>query len=115
MGKQLQALKSQPRILIGTPGRLIDHMQQKTINLHDVHVLVLDEADRMLDMGFGHNPTAAKASSSGRQTLLFSATMPDTIMNIAKSYMKLPVRVEVAPTAPWRIRSPMNYLLYAKN
>ena len=99
MGKQLQALKSQPRILIGTPGRLIDHMQQKTINLHDVHVLVLDEADRMLDMGFGPQiQQLLKQVPQDRQTLLFSATMPDTIMNIAKSYMKLPVRVEVAPT-----------------
>ena len=99
MGKQLQALKSQPRILIGTPGRLIDHMQQKTINLHDVHVLVLDEADRMLDMGFGPQiQQLLKQVPQDRQTLLFSATMPDTIMNIAKSYMKFPVRVEVAPT-----------------
>ena len=99
MGKQIQSLKSHPRILIGTPGRLIDHMQQKTLNLTDAHILVLDEADRMLDMGFG--PQIAqllKQVPHERQTMLFSATMPDTIMNIAKSYMKLPVRVEVAPT-----------------
>jgi ATP-dependent RNA helicase RhlE len=99
MGKQLQTLKLQPRIIIGTPGRLIDHMQQKTLSFHDAHILVLDEADRMLDMGFG--PQIAqllKQVPHDRQTMLFSATMPDTIMNIARSYMKLPVRVEVAPT-----------------
>ena len=99
MGKQIQSLKSHPRILIGTPGRLIDHMQQKTINFNDAHILVLDEADRMLDMGFGPQiPQLLKQVPHDRQTMLFSATMPDSIMNIAKSYMKLPVRVEVAPT-----------------
>ena len=99
MGKQLQALKSHPRILVGTPGRLIDHMQQKTIHLTDMHILVLDEADRMLDMGFGPQIAALmRQIPQERQTMLFSATMPDSIMKIAKSYMKLPVRVEVAPT-----------------
>ncbi|MDE1920353.1 MAG: DEAD/DEAH box helicase [Candidatus Omnitrophica bacterium] len=98
MGKQIQHLRSHPRILIGTPGRLIDHMQQKTLNLHDIHILVLDEADRMLDMGFGPQiATLLKQVPQDRQTMLFSATMPETIVNIAKSYMKLPVRVEVAP------------------
>ncbi len=99
MGKQLQTLKSHPRIIIGTPGRLIDHMQQKTISFHDAHILVLDEADRMLDMGFGPQiATLLRQVPHDRQTMLFSATMPESIMNIAKSYMKLPVRVEVAPT-----------------
>ena len=99
MGKQLQILKSQPRIIIGTPGRLIDHMQQKTISFHDAHILVLDEADRMLDMGFGPQIAALlRQVPHDRQTMLFSATMPESIMKIAKSYMKLPVRVEVAPT-----------------
>jgi ATP-dependent RNA helicase RhlE len=99
MGKQLQALKLHPRILIGTPGRLIDHMQQKTVSFHDAHILVLDEADRMLDMGFGPQiATLMRQVPHDRQTMLFSATMPESIMKIAKSYMKLPVRVEVAPT-----------------
>jgi superfamily II DNA/RNA helicase len=78
MGKQIQNLKAHPRIIIGTPGRLIDHMQQKTLNFHDAHILVLDEADRMLDMGFG--PQIAqllKQVPHDRQTMLFSATMPD--------------------------------------
>jgi ATP-dependent RNA helicase RhlE len=98
MGKQIQSLKTHPRILIGTPGRLIDHMQQKTLNLNDAHILVLDEADRMLDMGFGPQiQQLLKQVPHDRQTMLFSATMPDAIMSIAKSYMKLPVRIEVAP------------------
>ncbi len=98
MPKQIQSLKSHPRILIGTPGRLIDHMQQKILNLNDVHILVLDEADRMLDMGFGPQiATLLRQVPHDRQTMLFSATMPETIINIAKSYMKLPVHVEVAP------------------
>ncbi len=98
MGKQIQSLKGHPRILIGTPGRLIDHMQQKTLNLNDVQILVLDEADRMLDMGFGPQiSTLLRQVPQERQTMLFSATMPEAIINIAKSYMKLPVRVEVAP------------------
>jgi ATP-dependent RNA helicase RhlE len=99
MGKQLQALKCAPRILVGTPGRLIDHMQQKTIHLTDMHILVLDEADRMLDMGFGPQiASLMRQIPQERQTMLFSATMPESIMKIAKSYMKLPVRVEVAPS-----------------
>jgi ATP-dependent RNA helicase RhlE len=99
MGKQIQGLKAHPRILIGTPGRLIDHMQQKTVSFHDAHILVLDEADRMLDMGFGPQiATLMRQIPQDRQTMLFSATMPEAIMKIAKSYMKLPVRVEVAPT-----------------
>jgi ATP-dependent RNA helicase RhlE len=99
MPKQLQSLKAQPRIIIGTPGRLIDHMQQKTLSFHDAHILVLDEADRMLDMGFGPQiSTLLRQVPHDRQTMLFSATMPESIMNIAKSYMKLPVHVEVAPS-----------------
>ena len=99
INKQIHALKSNPRILIGTPGRLIDHMEQKTIHLTDMHILVLDEADRMLDMGFGPQiASLMRQIPQERQTMLFSATMPESIMKIAKSYMKLPVRVEVAPT-----------------
>ena len=98
MGKQIQNLKASPRIIIGTPGRLIDHMQQKTLHFNDAHILVLDEADRMLDMGFGPQiQQLLKQVPKDRQTMLFSATMPEAIMNIARSYMKLPVRVEVAP------------------
>ncbi|QQS23101.1 DEAD/DEAH box helicase [bacterium] len=98
MGRQLRALKARPHIIIATPGRLIDHIEQKTVNLSSTDILVLDEADRMLDMGFA--PQIKKILETipkKRQTLLFSATMPDSIVKIANSYMMMPLRVEVAP------------------
>ncbi|MFA6550949.1 MAG: DEAD/DEAH box helicase [Patescibacteria group bacterium] len=98
MGRQIRQLRQNPQIFIATPGRLIDHLQQKTISLEKVSILVLDEADRMLDMGFA--PQLKKILQTvprERQTMLFSATMPAEIIKIANSYMQLPVRVEVAP------------------
>jgi ATP-dependent RNA helicase RhlE len=96
---QLQALRRNPRVIIATPGRLIDHMNQRTVMLADVNVLVLDEADRMLDMGFLPDiERILKFIPKDRQTMLFSATIPMEIVKIASSYMKLPVRVEVAPS-----------------
>ncbi|MCX5783184.1 MAG: DEAD/DEAH box helicase, partial [Elusimicrobia bacterium] len=95
--RQITDLRRNPHIIIATPGRLIDHLSQRTVKLNDVRVLVLDEADRMLDMGFA--PQIEKVLAvlpAQRQTMLFSATMPDEIMKIAAAYMKLPVRVEVA-------------------
>jgi ATP-dependent RNA helicase RhlE len=98
MPKQNRALAMKPHIIIATPGRLIDHLEGGRVKLDTVRVLVLDEADRMLDMGFA--PQLKKILQrvpAERQTMLFSATMPDEIVNIAKSYMRLPLRVEVAP------------------
>ncbi|MCX6720657.1 MAG: DEAD/DEAH box helicase [Candidatus Staskawiczbacteria bacterium] len=97
MYTQVHALRGNPHVVIGTPGRIIDHIQQRTLNLSDVSVLVLDEADRMFDMGFA--PQIKKILDvvpKNRQTLLFSATMPDGIVKIATQHMKLPVRVEIA-------------------
>ncbi|MFA5946986.1 MAG: DEAD/DEAH box helicase [Patescibacteria group bacterium] len=97
MGKQIRDLKAKPHVIVCTPGRLIDHMEQKTLSLADVKILVLDEADRMLDMGFA--PQLARimtAVPKDRQTLLFSATMPQDIVTIANKHMKTPVRIEVA-------------------
>jgi len=94
---QIREISFHPHIIIGTPGRIIDHIQQRTLNLSDVSVLVLDEADRMFDMGFA--PQIAKILQvvpKNRQTMLFSATMPDGIARIATHQMKLPVRVEIA-------------------
>jgi ATP-dependent RNA helicase RhlE len=99
--RQMQDLNRDPRILIATPGRLIDHMQQQHVHLGDVTILVLDEADRMLDMGFApqlETIITCVAPKEYRQTLLFSATMPKAIIGIATSYMKLPVHIEVAPS-----------------
>jgi len=98
MHHQINSLRQGPRILIATPGRLIDHMERKTINLGRVCTLVLDEADRMLDMGFAPQiKQILKNIPKERQTMLFSATMPPEILNMIAHEMKLPVRTEVAP------------------
>ena len=96
---QKQSFTRDPRIIIATPGRLIDHLNQKNLRLDDVKIVVLDEADRMLDMGFA--PQIQKIFQSlprERQTMLFSATLPPEIMKVATTHMKLPIRVEVAPS-----------------
>lgn len=96
--RQIQALRRSPQIVIGTPGRIIDHMTQKTLSLKSVSTLVLDEADRMLDMGFAPQLSRIlEAVPAKRQTMLFSATMPREIVAIAEANMRLPLRVEIAP------------------
>lgn len=95
--QQTRALNHNPQIVIGTPGRIIDHMERRTVSLKNVSGLVLDEADRMLDMGFAPQlKRIFHALPQDRQTMLFSATMPEEIINIAKSYLKLPIRIEIA-------------------
>lgn len=99
LGPQVKALAKKPHVFIATPGRLIDHLEQKNLRLDGVCVVVLDEADRMLDMGF--LPQIQKILSAlpkDRQTMLFSATMPSNIMKLATAHMKLPIRVEIAPS-----------------
>jgi len=99
MQVQLNALKKNPRVIIATPGRLIDHMNQKTLRLSEVEILVLDEADRMLDMGFKPDlERILKFVPRKRQTMLFSATIPGEVVSIGAAHMKLPVHVEVAPS-----------------
>ncbi|PIR88313.1 MAG: hypothetical protein COU09_03020 [Candidatus Harrisonbacteria bacterium CG10_big_fil_rev_8_21_14_0_10_44_23] len=96
--RQIRTLRQNPHIIIGTPGRIIDHLGQKTLQLDKSKMLVLDEADRMLDMGFAPQlKKILECIPKERQTMLFSATMPEAIIRIAKSYMQLPVRVEIAP------------------
>ena len=97
MYQQVNQLRHQPHIIIGTPGRINDHIKQKTLDLKEVNILVLDEADCMFDMGFAPQIKQILLSvPKDRQTMLFSATMPDSIIKLATSYMKLPVRVEIA-------------------
>lgn len=98
INKQLNSLKKKPHIIVATPGRLLDHTDRKSINLATVKVLVLDEADMMLDMGFlPQIKRILKQVPVKRQTMLFSATMPSQIVKIASTYMSLPTRIEVAP------------------
>jgi len=97
INRQLTELRKKPRIIIATPGRLLDHMGQGAVRLNDVHTVVLDEADRMLDMGFMPQiERVLRAVPKQRQTMLFSATIPDEVMRLAGGYMKTPLRVEVA-------------------
>ena len=98
MGQQLQSMRRKPHIIIATPCRLIDHLEQKNLTLSDMKIVVLDEADRMLDMGFA--PQIKKILNvlpAERQMLLFSATMPKDIVQLATTYMKLPLQIEIAP------------------
>ncbi|MFZ3040427.1 MAG: helicase-related protein, partial [Thiobacillus sp.] len=94
---QLKALKSRVDILVATPGRLLDHMGQKTVDLSGIEILVLDEADRMLDMGFIRDIKKVLAVvPKQRQTLLFSATFSDEIRTLANGLLNNPKSVEVA-------------------
>jgi len=94
---QIRQLKAKPHVIVATPGRLIDHVENRRISLNNVSMLVLDEADRMLDMGFAPQlDRILKNMPDDRQTMLFSATMPDEIAKIARKYMQKPLRIEVA-------------------
>jgi ATP-dependent RNA helicase DeaD len=96
--KQIRALKKKPQIIIGTPGRLLDHINRKTIKLDDVQTVVLDEADEMLDMGFMEDiQSILKLVPAERHTMLFSATMPANIQKLAQQFLRNPEHVSVIP------------------
>ena len=95
---QVQALRNGVDILVATPGRLLDLMDQGFISLSKIEIFTLDEADRMLDMGFVHDvKKVIKKIPVKRQTLFFSATMPDSIMALANSILTNPLKVEIKP------------------
>ena len=99
MQPQLRALRQSPRLLIATPGRLLDHLNRKSANLSQTEILILDEADRMLDMGFAPQLSQIlRFVPQNRQTLLFSATWGPTVDGLSKKYLKNPLRVSVAAT-----------------
>lgn len=98
LDRQLFQLRKKPHVIIATPGRLIDHLKRKTLKLDNTKVLVLDEADMMLDLGFAPQiKEILNQAPQDRQTMIFSATMPAAIVKIAATYMKLPVSIETAP------------------
>jgi ATP-dependent RNA helicase RhlE len=99
-GKQVQAIRQGIDILVATPGRLLDLIGQKIVHLHQVNTFVLDEADRMLDMGFINDiRKLLKLLPKHRQSLLFSATMPDHIVKLSSQFMQTPAKVSVAPVS----------------
>src|SRR3989337_3396876 len=95
--RQIRSLRKGVQVVVGTPGRVIDHIERKTLRLNYIKIVVLDEADEMLDMGFVDDiTTILKEPPKERQTLLFSATIPDAILKIANRYMRTPERVTIA-------------------
>lgn len=104
IGRQIRALKRGVHIVVGTPGRMIDHLKRGTLDLSSLEIFVLDEADRMLDMGFIDDiEYILSQTSANRQTCLFSATINESVMDVCHRYMKRPEKIlvskdEIAPT-----------------
>jgi len=100
IARQLQALRRGVDVVVGTPGRVLDHIERETLRLSDVRTVVLDEADEMLDMGFAEDIEAILAETpETRQTVLFSATMPPRIDGIARRHLREPVRITMGRKA----------------
>lgn len=116
MQPQVASLRRDPHVIIATPGRLIDHLEQRNVTLDRISVLVLDEADRMLDMGFW--PQVQKIIRfvpAERQTMLFSATLSKEIMELATKHMKTPVSIEVAPQGTTAERVTQEFFIVRKD
>jgi len=94
--RQIKSLKKGPQIVVGTPGRVIDHLNRRTLKTNDIHTLILDEADEMMNMGFIDDMKFImdKIPAAQRQTMLFSATMPKAIQTLVQQFMKSPVIVK---------------------
>ena len=100
MQKQLKQMRRNPRLIVGTPGRINDHLKRKTLNLRNTSFLVLDEVDRMLDMGFTPQINQVLETVPRKhQTLLFSATLPGNILRLAETYLSNPERISAGSTS----------------
>ena len=100
MQKQLKQMRRNPRLVVGTPGRINDHLKRQTLRLNNTTFLVLDESDRMLDMGFAPQINQVLMTVPKKhQTLLFSATLPNNILRLAEKYLNQPVRISVGSTS----------------
>ena len=111
LGPEYSALRSGAQIVIGTPGRTLDHLRQGTLDLQSVHLFVLDEADEMLDRGFAHDVEAILSRTpSDRQTALLSATMPNWVAKTAKKHLRNPALVKV--DAKLRTLPTVKHLVY---
>lgn len=98
--RQIRALKNRPQIIIGTPGRVMDHMRRHTLKFANLRMIILDEADEMLNMGFREDiDTILREVPEVRQTILFSATMPKEILDLTKRYQKDPLHVKISHKA----------------
>lgn len=95
-GKQLDQLKNEPDVIVATPGRLLDHISQRNLSLQNIEILILDEVDRMLDMGFIEDVTKIiQKTPKSRQTLLFSATIPDSVRRLSAWALKNPAEAKI--------------------
>jgi len=111
-GLQLKQLRRGPQVIVGTPGRVLDHLNRKSLDLSGLNCMVLDEADEMLRMGFIDDVEAImSATPEQRQTALFSATMPERIRTITKRYMRQPVEVKIAAKTSTVERISQRFLL----
>ncbi len=119
MGRQINQLRLRPRIIVGTPGRINDHLEQGNLMLLDTSTLVLDETDRMLDMGFSVQiDRILKFLPKQRQTMLFSATLPPEILKLSKQYLNDPVRIAVGNAnmvAPKILQETINTTIVGKH
>ncbi|HNX93045.1 MAG TPA: DEAD/DEAH box helicase, partial [Syntrophomonas sp.] len=109
--RQIRALKNRPQIIVGTPGRLMDHLRRRTIRLDRISLLVLDEADEMLNMGFKEDiEEILRQAPQERQSLLFSATMPLHTRNLTHEFMQNPEMVHINPKAVTVVNTEQQYM-----